>query len=295
MPKSTLRKNLKLKPSQLVKKRKQQFIFKIGLYSVFCISLIIGISSLSAASFMTIDETQVKGLGFLKESQITEIVSEKTQGRLLWLFPKTNIFLYPKEEIKTEILKKYKRVNEAQVSLKDFSDLDISITERKPFALWCKEIEVKSENYEETEREFQKREECFFLDENGFIFDEVLDSDLDNVSNLAKHFGSLTKAGEIGSSFLGHAKFKNLYNFLGLVSSTFEIKPKIIRKQESTLEIFLDFGSVLKISADDDFEKTFENLITLLSDSEFQKVNNPLSLFEYIDLRFGQKVFYKLR
>jgi len=113
------------------KRRRKKILFRTILYFVFVVSIILGLSSLSRAEFLSLKEIRIKGNEVLGAEEIRAIVVKETSKSFLKIFSRSNIFLYPGESIEAEILKKYKRASEAEVSLKGFSDLEIIIKERK--------------------------------------------------------------------------------------------------------------------------------------------------------------------
>jgi len=270
------------------KRRRKKILFRTILYFVFVVSIILGLSSLSRAEFLSLKEIRIKGNEVLGAEEIRAIVVKETSKSFLKIFSRSNIFLYPGESIEAEILKKYKRASEAEVSLKGFSDLEIIIKERKPIGLWCGE-----ESREMAEIEIKERESCFFLDETGYIFEAVGE---DRVSeNFPKYFSADVQIADLpGEYILITEDFQELNEFFTLLA-TLAVHPQKVFLNYPQAQVVFDKNFKLIFDLSDDLKKTFENLVTLISEPEFQKSEPFFIVFEYIDLGFGNKLLYKLR
>src|SRR3989344_7003680 len=205
-----IRKKQKFLSSRWKRKRKK-FLFKTILYVVFTASIILGLSSLSRAEFLALKEIRIKGNEVLNEREVRVIAEQETSKPFLKIFGRSNIFLYPRKSLETEILKKYKRVSEAEVSLRNFSDLEVVIKERKPIGLWCREESIA----QVTEIEIKEIEECFYLDKTGYIF-EVVREDGNN-ENFTKYFNADTKIRHLSGDYvLVPVDFQKLNEFFTL-------------------------------------------------------------------------------
>ena len=178
------------------------------------------------------------------------------------------------------------RIKEVSLSLDLPNTLNLSITERNPHSLWC---------------DYETPIGCFFVDEEGFIFEKALNFSNDTFFRYYIDLSELKPSDDfiprkpntpIRQFVLENEYFKEIdsfvkfidglglepYKFVG-VGQKFEIyfgprNSKIIfNKEQSIKEVMGNFQSVLNL---DDF-----------ADVE------SLKKLEYVDLRFGNKVFYK--
>jgi len=276
------RKKPKFTSPKITRSRKNKIKKRLILYSVFTFSLILGLSFLSKADFLTINEISISGNQEIKSEDLIKIAEEKTDGNILGLFSRNNIFLFPRKDIVLAIIESFHRVSEARVSLDNFSIMEISVKEREPVGLWCEgSLERGSGN---------KNEKCFYLDSNSFIFAEASI----NLQNFTFYYGEVS-GNPPGSHYLPAPHFIKLSNFLNLLSSGFSVEIKEVHKRIDDLNIFLENGTLIIINIEDDLNLVWENLFTLVSEPEFQKQGRYFEAFEKIDLRFGNKIPYKLR
>lgn len=272
---------------ELKKKRQKNFLVKI-LLSIFALSLIfVCLAYLSRISALNIGEIKVTSNKAVDTDMIKMAVEKKIAGNYLWFFPKTNILFYPKNSIKRDLFNQFKRLNNIALSIKNNKLLEISLTERTALYTWCGNtidlvVGVPSDK------------KCYFMDKDGFIFDE------------APYF-----SGEVYFKFYGLASigtyfsennFKQLIYFKDtLVAMKFKpfslsiedngnIKIFLSNLNKTTIEPYL----ILKV--DSDFQNVAENLEAAMSTEPLQSnFKNKYSSLQYIDLRFGNKIVYKFK
>lgn len=266
---------------ELKNKKKKIFIRKLIIFSVLFLILVGTLSYISRIKRLNIAEVQVQGNKVIDTEAVIEVVNREIAGKYLWLFPKTNILLYPKSKIRTKIADKFKRFKDITLSLGTEKNLVISVSERAPEYTWCGIIPPQT-----TEKEI-----CYFLDKDGYIFDE------------APYF-----SGEVYFKFYGKANVgtyfskENQENFAQLILFkdalvAMELKPVVLYIEDTEdIKIFLSRGPQILFKKDADFERVAENLKAAISTEPLKsKLKNNYSTLSYIDLRFGNKVYYKFR
>jgi len=92
----------------------------------------------------------------------------------------------------------------------------------------------------------------------------------------------------LGNQFLSPEYFKELTVFMSELGKTLE-PLSVNLNEQGVIEIKSENGSRILFNQNDSLEKVFQNIQTLLSDKEFP----PLDSLDYVDLRYGNKVFYK--
>ena len=192
------------------------------------------------------------------------------------LLSRANIFLYPKALIEKDIPLQFPRVQSAVVSSPSLlaDAVTVAITERLPFALWC------------------GGEGCFDMDKTGFIFSTA--SAAASSSNEYVFSGGVatsSQAAPIGQTFApGHAQ--GLVVFLQLLGQG-GLTPKGASVQsDEDFTVPLGEGFSVYASFGQDPGTLVSNLQLVLSSQALQGQEQDL---EYVDLRFGDKVYYKLK
>ena len=287
-----MRKNVSNSPRllELKKHRLRILLSKVFLF-LFVFGVILGcLAYLSRLKQLNIDEMEVRGNRIVSTEEIESVPREQTAGYYLWFFPKTNIFVYPKNTIAEELKKKFKRLKDVNFSIKDNKILEISVTERETKYLWCegglqKDVTSTSKN----DVSLSQEKQCYFVDDDGFVFDE------------APYF-----SGAVYFKFYG--KNFSSFNFTKLLAykQAFEsagLKPvSLYIEDNGDVRVFLsakkssDLGPEIIFKADAELQKVIDHLDTALkTEPLLSDFKNKYSSLLYIDLRFGNKVYYKFR
>lgn len=276
--------------SELKKRRRKAFWFKILFFAFFlCIFFVFSVY-ISRLSKININEIQVLGNKVLDVDKIKKVVQEQINGKYLWLFPKTNIFYYPKNVIEKELQNNFKRLDNISFSIKDRKVLEVSVNERIASYTWCGVVVPTSDN----------NQKCYFMDADGYIFDDapyfspgVYFKFYGNSDGL--NFESPSGVYFQKEKFSKIVELKNNLESLKLNPTSFSVDPQgrgyfYLGNSEPS------FGPEIKIQMDSDFEKIFENLQAAVTTEPLKsKIKNNLSSIIYIDLRFENKVYPKFK
>jgi hypothetical protein len=272
-----------------LKKRRRKAIQKKVLLSMLGLLAILFLSVyLSRLDSLNINEVRIEGNKVTDTEKLQTAVMEKISEKYIGIFPKTNIFYYPQSAIRETLQNEFKRIQEVNLAIKENKILEISLTERTGKYIWCGD----APNIE--------KEKCYFSDESGFIFDEA---PYFSGEVYFKLYGlsDLSAENPLGEYYL-ESGFIQLMAFKDALID-FGIKPvALYHNPEGDLEFFLTRGSSssskprIILKADTDFQNAAENLKAAL-DTEplYSKFKEKYSTLEYIDLRFGNKVYYKFR
>lgn len=275
---------------ELKKKKQKVFLNKIFLSILALFLVFAGFAYTSRISILNISLAEVRGNKAIDAEAVKTIIEKEITGNYLWFFPKTNILLYPKNKIKKELYNEFKRIKDINLSVKN-KILEAALTEREAKYLWC------GDTFPENGKDSQK---CYFMDEGGYIFDEApyFSGDV-----YFKFYGLIDQAGILPpGSFFYKENFMRLISFTDALVSM-GLKPTALYIAEyGNAQIFLsgrdslatDPKIIFKI--DSDLLAAAKNLETALGAEPLQSnFKNKYSSLEYIDLRFGNKVYYRFR
>ena len=260
------------------KKKKREKQIKIVYTILFVIVFIaIPIYLLRTNKFL-ITNVEVKGNSVTQIEEIQKIVMEKISGNYLWFFPRSNDVLYPKSAIHNNLLTEIPRLSAVGISLLNAHTLSISVSEREPFALYCTEVS-----------NLNNPSGCFFLDKTGYIFSEA-----PAISGGVYFIYTTEPVFEtpLRQQFLNPEMFKNLEPFikdLGQIG----LYPKVFINKGDEFNLVFSNGAMIMWKATADLDSVQSDLESFLTDANFTKEKNALQRIIYIDLRFGNKVFYK--
>jgi len=143
-------------------------------------------------------------------------------------------------------------------------------------------------------------EKCYFLDEDGYIYTEAPTF---SGSVFFRNYGNIEGIKQIGVNFLDSKKFKEISFFIKSIKDVNLNPVSFFAGDNGDYEIYLGnnlknynfYGGKIIFNRDDDMGEVFDNLITILNEKILIKELGNNTQLDYIDLRFGKKIFYKLK
>lgn len=273
----------------LKKKRKKRHI-KYGII-LFLFSLIFGVFIyLAHRPELSISEVGLQGGVLVTEEDIKARTLEYLEGKYLWIFPVKNSLWYPRGELEKYLKESFKRIDTIKVSRKDFHKLTINIVERKPFALWCDKLgEIKTSDSEVSTEDSSPK--CYFMDSNSTVF---APAPLFSGDAYFKYYGILDEGDPIGKYYL--ASSTEFSEISSLISATKKmlLRPQyLLAKGNDEFSLIVSGGAQIYFDTKKPLKGVIENLEALLKTPALAIPASGNLPVEYIDLRFGNKLFYK--
>lgn len=264
-------------------KRKRIFV-KVFLFFITIILFFAGLSSLFYISKFRIQKITIEGNLKTNAEQVSLIINSILDKKYLKILPYDNIFITPKEKIKEEVFNNLLRINSISIDREFPDSLLIKIGERKPVALFCG-------NYPEEEmEEIVAPNKCMFLDKNALVFEEapIFSNNL-----YVRFFYDSLNNNEISlrEKIIDEHMFDNLIKFIGLLDKNSIKTIKIIVQEEDIYQLFTNEGWYIILNKDNTSLGYLNNLIVSLDN----QIKDKRSNLEYIDIRFGSKIFYKYK
>jgi hypothetical protein len=275
------------------KRRKRRNILMVVILSNLTIS-IIGLSYLSSLPAVTIDNIIVSGNHIINDSSIDYFVRNKLNGKYLFIFNKSNSFIYPHEDIYNGLIDNFPRIEFLSLKRTDLKTLHVEIKERSGSYLYCGEIipEIKNE----------VGENCYFVNRDGYIFDKAPYFSGNVYFKFYTQINGPGGKNNLIKSYISDVDyFHRLMKFVSQINSSgFRPIYMNINKEDGNTTLYIynsnDGGKYPKIifKNDADFNLIFENLQTAMKKKEFSNdIMLNINKLNYIDLRFKDKVLYK--
>lgn len=274
-----LSKNLPHRDEYIKKRRKQKIIKYSAFFGFFLV--IIGVASfISHRPQLRIQNITMTGEVLLVEEEVVLKAKQFLSGKYFFLFPKNNIFWYKRGELKVFLKDFFKRIDTIDVNLEGGNNLSIDITERKPSALWCFDRLLED-----------NLEDCYFMDVNGTIFSQAPTF---SGNAYLKYYGLIDDS-PIGKEYLTSVDFKTITAFIENVETN-SVHPLYFKaKTKDNFSLVLFGGTEIYFDNQVPLDTLAENFKALLKTPELKPAKDGSIPAEYIDLRFGNKLFYKLR
>jgi len=261
--------------SRLARRRRKTLIQKTAFLGVMALLIAAGAVWLSRAEEVTLSKVVVTGTSSATAQALETFIRGELSGKYWHLFPKANALLFPRSSTEAAALSAFPRLSSVELRLKDFDFLQVAVIERSPAALWCGREE--------------KEPDCYYLDQEGFLFEKA---PLFEGNVFIRVYGGNPETPEAtGDHILTPGQFKELYSFVISLRDLGLAPVAAALGSEGDYTITLQGGAKMLMGADQDVAEVRENLEALLSSDEFK--NGKLDRLDYLDLRFGNKVYLK--
>ncbi len=258
------------KKISLTQRRRQQRYIALGL------TVVIGISLLSVAFIglgmqeINIANVTVESGVYTREDFARRVVERKLEESYFFFIPKTNSFLYPRSEIKKSLRSSFPSIKDVSLQVYDFTQLHVTIEDRKPQGIWC--------------ASFEESVPCYFLDKNGLVFARA--------TNVPDSF--LVFSGELSDQPLGEQYLDGAYtNVVILLSNiqtaTRRTPEKVSIDTHNDISVFFKEGGELRFTKENTNDALLNNIASVFQSRRFQTDEQ----LEYVDFRFGSEVYVK--
>ena len=256
--------------------RRKRLVF----YGAILLGILVVLVFVSRLQSLRIKTITMTGAKVISADSVSAATLEALSGYHFWLVPKNNSLIYSRDTVKAELNKKFPRFSSVELTLTNPTSLDVSVIEREPFALYCDGPLGSVES-----------SPCYFLDEQGFIFD------LAPTFSIGVYFiYSINPAlgNPLGQEFLPREEFNLLSEFIRSLE-TFSIEPLSVVMNEKDFELALSTGTKIFWPRDANLSNIFSNLESFLKSSEIKSQTNFWEKIGELDLRTRNKVFYRFR
>ncbi|MES2213704.1 MAG: hypothetical protein V4473_02625 [Patescibacteria group bacterium] len=233
---------------------------------------------------LRISEVELSGGVLVTQQEVSTEVIQFISGSYIWVFPKNNALLYPQKKLEKYLKDHFKRIDTIHVDTKNLHTMSVEISERKSEALWCGGVPGETEG---------EQGQCYFMDANSTIFAEAPQFSGDA---YFKYYGLVTTDSPIGLEYMATSTdFAELSNFVQN-ARRLQIKPEyVVAKDTGEFTLVLAGGGKIYFDNKEPLTKVADNLEALLRTPALVPSTNADLPIDYIDLRFGNKLFYKLK
>src|SRR3989344_390545 len=257
---------------------------KVKIYvTALGVAVFILVASLASESTyhqkISIGPISVSGVSRISPRLVKAVFEKTLHDGMNHFFSRSNVLWYPKHELEKAILSGIPRTASVSITREGLfaQAITVTIEERKRFGFWCSDSSL------------QKGQRCFEMDENGFIFAALAsETPLYGIIFSGPLSASTTL---IGQTFIGE-HMSGVVAFLKKLENK-NLKP--IRVSTTDMVYYwveLPETVLVRVAFGADPEETARNLeLALSSDALRGRVEE----LEYIDLRFGNRLYYKVK
>lgn len=263
--------------------------------------VLVFIAAIGALIFLNGDKFVLQTIEISGNKQLSSVAlaaaaREAMAGRRAWFFNRDHYWFYSPEQLAAVLAARFGRLASIDVQTPDWRTLQIKVTERQTVALWCPDPSIENED-------------CFYLDETGLAFARAPHF---STPPLVVIIGAIPSATStlptLKSQPLPRSVFSDLLAFKSSLEKFFPQTPFghiAVRQIEATNDGDYKFHLANWRVPESDFDlsitrtqTTAEILNLLKSVLTVPVFTTELTLgtkLEYLDLRFGRKIFYRFR
>lgn len=262
--------------AQMRRRRTRRHLIVIFILILAIFGAIVGLFHLKYARIQSV---KIAGTETLPEDSIQSLIKNNLAGAYFFLIPRDSVFFYPKQKIEQDVIDAYPQVQTFSISLSNLTTLSGTLSERHQVGVWCKEGGA----------------DCYFVDEGGFLYERAPQISGNVYFTYSGDLSSGTSTAALRGSFLDPASFAKLNAFLKTLKDQNLFTPiSFTKTAKDEGDLATSEGVVLRINVTTDSSVILANLASALGGTSLQdpKVRSRL---EYIDLRFENKMYYKLK
>ncbi len=272
-----------LPQSKVRARRRRRRIIVLSLAAGILVLLLGALVWLSHAAFMRITTVDVSGETALSADTISNAVLADISGSYVYVFPKNNIFLYPKFKTEADLTTQMPTIAKVSVNAKDFHTLSVSVTERARKALWCGAAVTNAQS-------------CYWLDQDGLAYaDEHQGFSIEEATSSYEHYYGSLSNGVLPLQFLTPEEFHSLSALVDALAQNQQSNTIQNIEVSGAGDVHVTFANtfVLIFSLSSAGADVYQRFVLALGSDVF--AGHSLASFQYLDLRFGDKLYYKLK
>lgn len=264
------------RPSPLKARRRRVRLAAIGMVLILALALAYAVHLASYMGPLSISSVSVVGVKKIEPTIVESYVDSQLDDGSFHYMSRRNIFFYPKQVLEEGIVASFPRVRSAQLSRAALfsTELRVTVEEREPYALWC-----------------ASEADCYAVDDSGFVFTTAA------TTTHGEFATSYVFSGDIEGEVIGKrfvpGQFPSLVAVLRVLQQETNLIPSRVRvMQGQDFTVFVEQGFSVKASFGQEPETLARNLDLVLSS---EAMRERIADIEYIDLRFGNRVYYKMK
>lgn len=268
-------------PRQQKRKRKRfsKEKFRIMLVLISFVALLAGCVSVVRLSYFQIREIKVSGSGTEQDAQeLQTTVNSLLLGNYALVIPKRFIFGVSAQNLEQRLLAALPRFETISVTRQFPHALSVSYAKRIFFALLCND-DAKSDQHS-----------CGYMDRTGFIYEDAPEASGSLIVKIKSDLQSV----KVGTQAIGEATVRQMVLFGESIQRTAGLRLLAYELSTQTpdeLRLKVAEGFTLIVKKDSNPDVILPILHTVLT----QEIKDRKSQLDYINLRFGNKVFYKYK
>ena len=268
---------VQLPESKLRARKRRHRVVVVALWATLALLFVGGIAFATHLPHIRIVEVTVTGVEGTEAQSVVSAVKARLAGNYLFIFPRNNVLLYPRSSISAELLRKNPMYASIDINPKNPRALEVVVAKRTPKSIWCGEARLSPSP-------------CLLLDERGVAYEAAPAA---QQIVYTSYFG-LLKGNTLPRQYLTEEEYRSLVALVLALEADQESRIATV-EVDGTKDVRMRFagGFELIFALKDGGGDVYERFTLALTAEPF--TTHSLSSFEYLDLRFGDRLYYKLK
>lgn len=236
--------------------------------------LFVGPIILLRADFLRINNIEISGTENISPENIKQATADYLEGNKYFFIPKSNIFLLSKNTLKAALLTKFGRLENIEINKQFFQKtVELTITERKAEYLWCSVGNA-----------------CYYMSRDGLVFERA--SLMSDNTDGKVVFKGVLDGEPIMQRFASAVEMQKYSDVIKILQDSNLKVISLYLESMDKLSVNTNMGEIILNPGDTDISLSAQNALVLIQEI---KSKNASASFLYIDARYGNKIYYKLR
>ncbi len=258
--------------ARIARRSKIKTYFNIFVRIAVPVGILLILIFIARADFLQVQNFEVLGAETVNQEQVNQVASSFIAGQRFLVIPKSNILFLDEDKLASTLLSDFTRFEKVDIDKKFLSKrVELKITERQPEFLWC-----SGDNT------------CFLMSSDGLVFDSVGQS-LEKREKII--FQGVLEGNPVLQNFATAERMQNYAKLIEVFKNNKISISAINIESEDKATADTNIGSIIFSPGEADLSTTAQNAVLLINEV---RTKNPSARFQYIDARFGNKMFYKL-
>lgn len=272
--------NPNLGPSHMHARKRRLFLIRFYIILFFVFVIVFGLAIFSGNEKVKIQTIIVSGNAAVSSDTVLAIANRDMVGRYWYLFSRANSLIFPRFQIKKDLLEEIKTISDVGISWDNWQQISITITERRPHSVWCGPTLPNGSDGASSDSK------CFFVDKYGYIYSEAPTF---SGSIFIRDYGNIsTSTSAVGQYFLSRQTYSKVFNLIDNLDKN-SIKVVAISFDGTDFRFVLESGPTIVFTNKDNFDPTFQNFFTAIETKNLD-LDAEADIISYIDLRFDNKI-----
>ncbi|GEM_PF-1867437 len=263
------------------RRRRQKIVIRLTLIAVAVLVLFGTLIYILWRPALRIQTITVSGHTFSDTETIATTAQKIVSGKYWYLFPRDSFLLIPRPAIRAALFVQHTELRDIDIDVDGPTRMSIEVMEHEPYSQWCSTVTVNDD--------LIRSADCYSMTQTGYIFVHTVPTEL---PSPIRWYGLIETDSPLGQTFVVTPTLTEWQDFSELLANTVSPLTYIIAKGNSEYEAVFENGGKLFLNDKQSLERSFSSLRTVLSERA-KTASTSASAFEYVDLRFGSKVYVK--